>query len=223
MPSSLHLLAVMDRRQPALAQKAGTPRRKGEATRQILLSSAIQLVATRGYAATTVQAVLEHAGVSRGTLLHHYPTRDQLMVATADEAMARMLAGIRDGLSRHADPLKGMADYPNILWRIQNDLPARAHTEIQLASRWDAGPGEGLRKAVADMTDLVISNMEELAAQTGLTDVAGLICEIYILISATQGMAINRNLARDRAQASAALALLRERFVGALRDRMQPS
>ena len=211
----------MDRPKPALAKQADTATRKGEATRQILLSSAIQLVATTGYAATTVQAVLEHAGVSRGTLLHHYPTRDHLMVATADEAMARMLAGIRDGLRRHADPLKGMADYPNILWRIQNDLPARAHTEIQLASRWDAGPGEGLRKIVADMNDLVISNVQELASQTGLKDVPGLIREIYILISATQGMAINRNLTRDRTQASAALALLRERFVGALRERMQ--
>ena len=147
--------------------------------------------------------------------------RNHLMVATADEAMARMLAGIRDGLRRHADPLKGMADYPNILWRIQNDLPARAHTEIQLASRWDAGPGEGLRKIVADMNDLVISKVQELASQTGLKDVPGLIREIYILISATQGMAINRNLSRDRTQANAALALLRERFVDALRERMQ--
>jgi AcrR family transcriptional regulator len=197
---------------------AATP--KGQATRQIVLSTAIRLVATTGYSATTVQTVLDDAGVSRGSLLHHFPNRDLLMVAAAQETMTRMLAGIQEGLKRHADPLKGMSHYPTILWRVQNDMPARAYTEIQLASRWDAGLGDGLRRAVAEMNDVIVRNMEDLAAHTGLTDVPGLMREVYILISATQGMAINRDLMRDRALAAAALATLRDRFVTALRARM---
>ena len=211
---------MVDAAERRAASSAGAATRKGDATRQIVMSSAIRLVATTGYAATTVQTILEDAGVSRGSLLHHYPTRDQLMVAIAEEAMARMMAAIQDGLKRYANPLNGMADYPNILWRVQNDLPARAYSEIQLASRWDAGSGDGLRRAVADMNDLIIGNVEEFAARTSLTDVPGLIREIYILISATQGMAINRDLVQDRALTVAALALLRDRFVSALRERV---
>ena len=61
--------------------------------RQTLLSSSIKLVATTGFAATTTQAVLDDTGVSRGSLLHQFPTRSLMMVATAEEALSRMQIG----------------------------------------------------------------------------------------------------------------------------------
>ena len=76
----------------AMTRKPRGQTRRGLATREILLSSAIKLVALHGYAATTTQTVLDDAGVSRGSLLHQFPTREELMVAAAEEAMARMLA-----------------------------------------------------------------------------------------------------------------------------------
>lgn len=188
--------------------------------REILLSSAIKLIALHGYAATTTQAVLDDAGVSRGSLLHQFPTRDLLMVAAGEEAMARMLDAVEAGLLRHGDLLKGLMDFPNILWRVQTDLPARAFTEIQLASRWDMVLEDGLKRAMATVNELTTSKVMAVAEHYAIRDLPGLLNEIYLLISATQGLAIGRDLVGDKAMTTASLAILKERFVAALKDRL---
>lgn len=190
--------------------------------REILLSSAIKLTALHGYAATTTQAVLDDAGVSRGSLLHQFPTRDLLMVATAEEAMARMLEAVETGVTRHGDLLKGLMDFPNILWRVQTDLPARAFTEIQLASRWDPELEEGLKREMATVNALTTSKVVAFAQQYAVHDLPGLLSEFYLLISATQGLAIGRDLVDDKAMTTASLAILKERFIASLRQRLAP-
>jgi AcrR family transcriptional regulator len=204
----------------AIAPRNVATRRRGKATREILLTSAIRLVALHGYAATTTQAVIDAAGVSRGSLLHQFPTRDLLMVAIAEEAMARMLAAVEDALLVHDDALAGMIDFPDILWRVQNDLPARAFSEIQLASRWDEGLEQGLRRAVRSATTLTSGKVRQFAAQYAIRDLPGLLQEYYLLIAATQGLAIGRDLTGDETLATAARALLKARFAAALQARL---
>jgi AcrR family transcriptional regulator len=203
--------------------RAGGKTRRGKAMREILLSSAIKLIALHGYAATTTQAVLDDAGVSRGSLLHQFPTRDLLMVAVGEEAMAQMLDAVEAGLLRHGDLLKGLMDFPNILWRVQTDLPARAFTEIQLASRWDIVLEDGLKRAMATVNELTTSKVMTVAEHYAIRDLPGLLSEIYLLISATQGLAIGRDLVGDKTMTTASLAILKERFVASLKDRLAPA
>lgn len=201
-------------------ERSVATRRRGKATREILLSSAIKLVALHGYAATTIQAVLDDAGVGRGSLLHQFPTRDLLIVATAEEAMARMLAAVESGLLRHGDLLNGMIDFPNILWRVQNDLPALAFTEIQLASRWDSSLEDGLKGAMATVNELTSDKIRLVAQQYAIDDLPGFLNEVYLLIAATQGLAIGRDLVGNKALTAGSLALLKDRYVAALRSRL---
>lgn len=188
--------------------------------RQVLLASCVKLVATRGFAATTTQAVLDDTGVSRGSLLHQFPTRELMMVATAEEALARMTAATEAALLRDGDALKGLLDYPDNLWRIQNDLPARAMVEIQLASRWDVGLQAGLTQAMAEVNDMIVENIGRVARHYGIRDVPGLLQEIFLLLTATQGLAINRELTKDTTLIPAALVILEDRFVDALKSRL---
>ena len=44
----------------------------------------MECLATYGWSATTVAAVAEHAGVSRGAAQHHFPTREDLITAALD-------------------------------------------------------------------------------------------------------------------------------------------
>lgn len=204
----------------AMTRKPRGQTRRGLATREILLSSAIKLVALHGYAATTTQTVLDDAGVSRGSLLHQFPTREELMVAAAEEAMARMLAAVESGLLRHSDLLRGLMDFPNIIWRVQNDIPARAFAEIQLASRWDAGLGVGLKGAMSTVNELTSDKIRVVAEQYEIADLPGFLNEVYLLIGATQGLAIGRDLIGDKTMVTASLALLKDRFVASLRSRL---
>ncbi|GAC67793.1 TetR/AcrR family transcriptional regulator [Gordonia soli] len=54
-------------------------------TRERLLSSCIDVLARDGWAAATVAAVAENAGVSRGAAQHHFPTREALITAALEQ------------------------------------------------------------------------------------------------------------------------------------------
>lgn len=53
-----------------------------------LLDATADLLVERGFAATTTTSVCERAGVSRGALLHHFPSKNDLVVAAIDHVMA---------------------------------------------------------------------------------------------------------------------------------------
>jgi len=51
------------------------------AMRQRLLEATVELLVERGFSGTTTTLVSERAGVSRGAQLHHFPTKNDLVVA----------------------------------------------------------------------------------------------------------------------------------------------
>lgn len=59
-------------------------------TRERILAAAVVCLAEDGYAATTTSRIQERAGVSRGSLLHQFPARDDLLIAAVQHlALAR--------------------------------------------------------------------------------------------------------------------------------------
>ena len=56
---------------------------RSEDTRTLILEAAVACLAEEGYAAATTLRIQARAGVSRGRLLHHFPSRDVLLVAAA--------------------------------------------------------------------------------------------------------------------------------------------
>lgn len=63
--------------------------------RQRLLDATVELVAERGYAATTTVQVAERAGVSRGALLHHFPSKNDLVIAAVEQVMTNRYDDLR--------------------------------------------------------------------------------------------------------------------------------
>ena len=51
------------------------------AMRQRLMEATVELLVERGFSGTTTTLVSERAGVSRGAQLHHFPTKNDLVVA----------------------------------------------------------------------------------------------------------------------------------------------
>ncbi|UVE96182.1 TetR/AcrR family transcriptional regulator [Dietzia sp. B32] len=64
-------------------------------TRERLLGASIDLLATQGWAATTVGAVAAAAGVSRGAAQHHFPTREDLITAALGHMIEQRLEDVR--------------------------------------------------------------------------------------------------------------------------------
>jgi AcrR family transcriptional regulator len=81
------------RRSTAPDRKRGAARLTGE-TRERLVGAARQLLEGGGYAAASVQAIAEHAGVSAGALYRHFSSKAELFVEVFREAAKRDLAAI---------------------------------------------------------------------------------------------------------------------------------
>ncbi len=198
---------------------AGAPRtKKGGATRAALLDSTIHLLACTGYAATTTQAVLDDSGISRGSLLHQFKTREALMVAAAEEAVARMFAAVHNALSSFGDPIEALRQYPFALWEVQNEPPARAYAELQLASRWESGLRSQLQQSSKAVNVRMVREIRETAELIGLGDADRLMVEIGVLISAIQGLAISSTLVADQGRVDDVLAALTGHYSACLEE-----
>ena len=73
---------------------------------------------------------------------------------------------------------------------------------------------------MATFSALTTAKIRIVAEQYAIRDLPGFLNEIYLLISATQGLAIGRDLTEDKTMTAASLALLKERYVAALKDRI---
>ncbi|HSS10216.1 MAG TPA: helix-turn-helix domain-containing protein [Acidimicrobiales bacterium] len=60
---------------------------RGQATRQRLISVATRLFAERGFEGTSIDAILHEAGVSRGSLYHHFGSKEALFEAALTAIM----------------------------------------------------------------------------------------------------------------------------------------
>ena len=68
--------------------------RQAEATRQLLVAVARDLFAERGYRATSVEEIIQRAGVARGALYHHFAGKDALFRAVYDAVQADIAARV---------------------------------------------------------------------------------------------------------------------------------
>ena len=74
-----------------------TPRQARSArTRERLLEATVACLVAHGYAGTTMQRVQRAAGVSRGALIHHFATMDELLVGAIHHVARRQLDELRN-------------------------------------------------------------------------------------------------------------------------------
>ncbi len=71
---------------------------RSAATRRVLLDATISCLVEHGYGGTTGPAVAAKAGLSRGAQLHHFGTRDQMVVAAVEHLAQKRLESVRSQL-----------------------------------------------------------------------------------------------------------------------------
>lgn len=62
--------------------------RDGQLTRERILELAHELILKQGYAATSLEQILERAGVTKGAFFHHFKSKDELARALVDRYLA---------------------------------------------------------------------------------------------------------------------------------------
>jgi TetR/AcrR family transcriptional regulator, transcriptional repressor for nem operon len=82
------------------------------AARQKLLDTALSLIRTKGYTATTIDELCAKAGVAKGSFFHHFKDKEALAVAAADywsDMTGAFFAAAP--YHQHADPLDRVLGY----------------------------------------------------------------------------------------------------------------
>lgn len=85
--------------------KVPSVRPKGQATRTRIVDTAGELFAKAGYQDTSIEAVLDKSGISRGALYHHFRDKEELFVAVLEAVEARIADATVKASRGIADPV----------------------------------------------------------------------------------------------------------------------
>jgi AcrR family transcriptional regulator len=80
---------------PETPQESTWQAQKSAATRRQIINAAIDCLVKLGYARTTTTRIAEAAGLSRGAMLHHFPTKLDIVRAAVAELHAKRLKAFR--------------------------------------------------------------------------------------------------------------------------------
>ncbi|MFF2370909.1 TetR/AcrR family transcriptional regulator [Agromyces sp. NPDC058110] len=117
---------------------------RGLRTQAAILDAAVQVLAEDGYAAATTVRVQERAEVSRGRMLHHFPSRDELFVAAVHHLASTRLDAQLVELDLPAEAGARIDAAVTAMWASNGQPEFLASLELWTAARHD----DGLRAAL---------------------------------------------------------------------------
>lgn len=127
-------------------------------TRLALLDATVESLIERGFGGTTTTEIVHRAGVSLGAMLHHYPTKADLLTAAVGHVLERRQAEFRKemaDLEMGRDRLDAAID---LLWSAFSGPTFVAYAELWVAARTDPD----LAVSVAAMGDQFTASSQEL-------------------------------------------------------------
>ena len=165
---------------------------RGQATRAHLVDVATQLFASHGYDGTSIEAVLAEAGVSRGSLYHHFAGKDALFWAVLEGVAARVgeqltalerdapdpVAALRVGylgwVRLASDPVVQqtvLIDAPAVLgWQRWREIDEQNLGWIKAALTYAADTGRIERRHVDVFAHIVLAAANEVALKVARAD-----------------------------------------------------
>jgi AcrR family transcriptional regulator len=166
---------------------------RGQATRTHLIDVATRLFAARGYDGTSIEAVLAEAGVSRGSLYHHFQGKEALFLAVLEDVGIRVGLEMTEAMRDAPDPLAALQagsqmwfrlagdpvvqqimliDAPAVLgWQRWRDLDEQSSLKmIRAALSYAADAGRIERRHVDAFSHIVLAASNEVALMIGRAD-----------------------------------------------------
>jgi AcrR family transcriptional regulator len=119
------------------APQRRTQAQRTAATRAALLGATVDCLVESGYRGTTTTAVAGRAGVSHGALLHHFPTKADLIGAAIAHLIEQRTAEFRKAMADLPPQAERAAAAVDLLWSIFSGPTFVAWLELWVAARTD--------------------------------------------------------------------------------------
>jgi len=187
-----------------------------------LIEATINCLNRVGYASTTTILVSDVSGVTRGGMLHHYPTKVDLMIATAEHCLM-VMRDQRLATVEGTGPTRGTPT-PRAIMEIERGRFGVALTEIMLGSRSD----EQLAARFKPVGDIILANQRRAAARIanneGIADVRAVEAMVWLNMAGIRGMTLMGLAGIDPGLTDMALELIaenRKAFLARLKTRQK--
>jgi AcrR family transcriptional regulator len=110
--------------------------RRSEATREKLFEAAVDLIGERGYHGTTVDDIVERAGVAKGTVYYHFAGKTELFQALLGDGLERLSKAFRAEVEQNADPRQALRCIVETELRFIRDH--QAFSKLLMSELWRA-------------------------------------------------------------------------------------
>lgn len=183
-------------------RKRRTQAERSAATREVLLDATIQCLFEHGYARTTTLLVAEMAGVSRGAMLHQFPSKDDLMMFVMEAVFDQEVALYRQLLKGIDDPRERLIAYPQAVWTVLSRPAGVAVQEILQGSRSDTAAAAKLNAA----RERIEANAMRMLGEEFPRGVSNSL--LQLIVGAARGLSITHVMTPGGQDASGAIKLL---------------
>lgn len=198
--------------EPASASPKAKRRRQVDRsadTQRRLIEATVTCLNAGGYAGTSTEAVLKQAGVSRGALLHHFPTRADLMVAVVRAVYDEEVGLYADRLDRIRDPVERFFSIPEATWFVLSRPAGLAAFEIFNAARSEPGLPERLAPVQARIEAEALALVRIHRRAAGLQEAKEAVGLQRTITAAVRGLSVDPTLNRNPREAMKAIELLK--------------
>lgn len=129
-------------------------------TRERLLDAALEGINRQGFAATSIESIIEQAGVTKGTFFYHFKSKNQLARALIDRFAAADQEVLSGSMARAEnlsdDPLQQLLIFVGLMVEVAQELDATQHPGCLFATYcFEGGLFDDETKGVID--DAILS------------------------------------------------------------------
>ena len=160
-------------------------------TRRQILEATVRCLGEHGYGAVTNNLVAEEAGVSRGAMMHHFPTRQHLLVATVEYALGKLNTYRLTELSKLPPGLPRYRALIDLAWITSRTPEGIATNEIRTGSRSEPEIRTALTPLMTRLSDDYGRLAGRLAREAGLVPTAEVHGLTATAVLAARSLSIN--------------------------------
>jgi AcrR family transcriptional regulator len=164
---------------------------RSAATRKQILEATVQCLDASGYGAVTNIRVADLAGVSRGAMMHHFPTRQALIIATVEYAYETLNQYRAIEAAKSPPGLDRYRLIMNLSLVAQRMPEGMALNEIRIGSRSDLEIRDGVTPMMSAISEDYVRMVSRIAREAGLKATRELHGLTGTVAMATRALAIN--------------------------------
>lgn len=189
-----------------------TQEERTASTRAKVIAAAIECLCRLGFAEATTSVIAEAAGTSRGAMVHHFPSKDELLIAVVEQVLDDSLSSYGEQLKAIADPRERLLATPELAWRGIRSPGYMAWVEIWVGTRGDASLAAKFRDSYDRVNQRAAVAMRQMAIDAGVADLDRIERVRMLFLGAMRGLAIEAVIAGRVGRLEEAVAEMRRLF-----------